>query len=161
MRNFVPALFVAAIVAVEPAAASVLQSLSLVSEKGAYAFKIELAADDKTRMKGLMDRASLGKDRGMLFDLGEDRVANMWMKNTLIPLDMVFIKADGRIAAIAKNTEPMSLAIISSGVRVRAVLEINGGMADTMGLKPGDYVRHPMFKAASVQAPTVTPASNQ
>ena len=71
----------------------------------------------------------------------------MWMKNTFIPLDMVFIREDGEVASIAKNAQPQSLSIISSGVRVRAVLELNAGEADSMGLKPGDRVKHKVFKA--------------
>lgn len=146
MRILTPFLVAAALVAVEPAFAAALQPLSLVSEKGAFVYKVELANTEPTREKGLMNRAQMPADRGMLFDLGEDRVARMWMKNTLIPLDMVFIRSNGQVASIAKNAEPMSLAIISSGVRVRAVLELNAGQADKMGLKPGDQVKHRMFK---------------
>ncbi|MET0547315.1 MAG: DUF192 domain-containing protein [Caulobacterales bacterium] len=141
----------AAIVAIEPAAAAALQPLALTSEKGSFAYKVELANNEAAREKGLMNRAEMAADRGMLFDLGEDRVARMWMKNTLIPLDMVFIRANGEVASIAKNAEPMSLAIISSGVRVRAVLELNAGQADKIGLKPGDHVKHKMFKAAAAK----------
>jgi uncharacterized protein len=141
--------FALAIVCIEPAAAAILQPLTLVSDNGSHTYRVEFADNDQSREKGLMNRAQMAADRGMLFDLGKDRVAYMWMKNTLIPLDMVFIRADGEIASIAKNAEPMSLAIISSGVRVRAVLEVNAGQADKMGLKPGDRVRHKMFKPAA------------
>ena len=106
---------------------------------------VELANDDASREKGLMFRKQMSKDHGMLFVFAKSQVAYMWMKNTFIPLDMVFIREDGEVASIAKNAQPQSLAIISSGVRVRAVLELNAGEADAMGLKPGDHVKHKVF----------------
>jgi uncharacterized membrane protein (UPF0127 family) len=70
----------------------------------------------------------------------------MWRKNTFLPLDMLFLKGEGRILKIARNTKPLSLDVIESGARVRAVLELNGGVADRLGIKRGDIVRHPIFK---------------
>lgn len=145
MRSRISAAAIAIVLAAAPVYAAVLQSLSLVSEKGNFPYKVEMAADNATREKGLMFRKEMPKDHGMLFDFGKDQVAYMWMKNTFIPLDMVFIRADGEVASIAKNAQPQSLAIISSGVRVRAVLELNAGEADEKGLKPGDHVKHKMF----------------
>jgi len=147
MRSWISAAAITIVLVAAPVYAAVLQSLSVVSEKGAFVYKVELAADDATREKGLMFRKEMPKDHGMLFDFGTDRVAHMWMKNTFIPLDMVFIRADGEVASIAKNAQPQSLSLISSGVRVRAVLELNSGEADAMGLKPGDRVKHKMFRA--------------
>ena len=83
----------------------------------------------------------------MLFDFKVDQPVYMWMKNTLIPLDMVFIRADGSIARIAAMTTPLSTETISSGEPVRAVLEIGGGEARRLGLKAGDRIAHPMFPA--------------
>jgi uncharacterized protein len=147
MRSWLPASVAAIVLVAAPVCAAALQSLSVVSEKGAFTYNVELANDDATREKGLMFRKEMPKDHGMLFDFGKNQVAYMWMKNTFIPLDMVFIRADGEVASIAKNAQPQSLAIISSGVRVRAVLELNAGEADAIGVKPGDHVKHKMFKA--------------
>ena len=108
-------------------------------------FAIELAQTPEQQARGLMNRAKLPADAGMLFDFGVDRPVAMWMKNTLIPLDMVFIEADGRIAGIAQRTVPMSLEVISSPGPVRAVLELNGGTAERLNVKTGDRVAHPIF----------------
>ena len=94
-----------------------------------------------------MFRHRLADDRAMLFDWGQVRVATMWMRNTYIPLDMVFISSAGRVESIAENTEPQSLKIISSQIPVAAVLEVAAGTAKRIGLKPGDKVVHKMFKA--------------
>jgi uncharacterized protein len=147
MRSWISAASVAIVLAAAPVAAAALQALTMTTEKGAFAYKVEMANDDASREKGLMFRKAMPKDHGMLFDFGKDQVAYMWMKNTFIPLDMVFIRADGEVASIAKNAQPQSLSIISSGVRVRAVLELNAGQADATGLKPGDHVKHKMFRA--------------
>ena len=82
---------------------------------------------------------------GMLFDFGEPRQANMWMKNTLISLDMLFMDSDGKILAVAHNTVPGSLRTIGPGVPVKGVLEINGGLAEQLGILPGDTVQHTIF----------------
>jgi uncharacterized membrane protein (UPF0127 family) len=85
----------------------------------------------------------------MLFDYQESRPVAMWMKNTHIPLDMLFIDAAGRVARVARDTEPFSLTPIPSGQPVRAVLELNAGTARRLGIRPGDRVRHPIFDAAA------------
>ena len=123
-----------------------LEKLTLVTGRGETTLNIEIAQTLEQKAKGLMFRKQLADDAGMLFPYGEPQEITMWMKNTFIPLDMVFIRADGEVASIAKNAQPQSLAIISSGVRVRAVLELNAGEADAMGLKPGDRVKHKLFK---------------
>jgi len=88
----------------------------------------------------------LPEGRGMLFDFERDQEVAMWMRNTYIPLDMLFIRADGRIHRIAENTEPMSERVIPSGGPVRAVLEVIGGTARKLGIGVGDRVAHPMFR---------------
>ena len=121
----------------------------LVTGTGSYRFTVEIAADDEARARGLMFRKRLGAREGMLFLYESERPISMWMKNTYIPLDMVFIHTDGRVERIAENTEPFSEEIIPSGAPVMAVLEIRAGTAAAIGLKPGDRVMHPRFKNAS------------
>ena len=94
-----------------------------------------------------MFRRYLPVDRGMLFDFKETQPVMMWMKDTFIPLDMVFIRKDGVIARIAADTEPHSTRTISSGEPVFGVLEINAGVAAKLGLQPGDKVQHALFGA--------------
>jgi uncharacterized protein len=128
-----------------PAGSASLQTLEIVSATGVHVFSVELAGDDAERARGLMFRKELPEGRGMLFDFGTDQDVAMWMKNTLIPLDMIFIRADGQIARIAENTAPMSTKIIPSGGLVRAVLEVAGGTAKKLGIAVGDRVAHRMF----------------
>lgn len=107
----------------------------------AHDFVAELALDNAQREQGLMFRKSMPPENGMLFDFGEARDVAMWMRNTLIPLDMLFIARDGRITHIHENAVPHSEAIISSRGPVKFVLELNGGTAKRYGIKPGDMVR--------------------
>lgn len=125
--------------------AAELRSLEIVSQSGVHVFSVELATTDEERERGLMFRKELPDGHGMLFDFETDRNVAMWMKNTLIPLDMIFIRGNGRIANIAENTEPMSTRIIPSRGPVRAVLEVAGGTAKRLGIEVGDRVAHPMF----------------
>jgi uncharacterized membrane protein (UPF0127 family) len=129
------------------ASAADLQTVEIATAGGNRRFSVELANTRQTMDRGLMYRRSLPEGQGMLFDLGSERRIEMWMKNTFIPLDMIFIGADGRIRRIAENTKPLSTRLVSSGGRVRAVLEINAGTARTLGIAPGDVVSHPMFAA--------------
>lgn len=108
-------------------------------------FMVELADNDERRTQGLMFRASMPADAGMLFDFKSDQPVSMWMRNTRIPLDMLFIARDGRIVNIAQRTVPFSEAIVPSNGAVRAVLELNGGTASRLKIKPGDRVIHPIF----------------
>ncbi|TAN46963.1 MAG: DUF192 domain-containing protein, partial [Rhodospirillales bacterium] len=103
-------------------------------------FKAEIAATPNARAKGLMFRRELAPDAGMLFDFFQPQPVTMWMKNTLIPLDMLFIMDDGRIANLAERTVPGSLTPIPADEPVRFVLELNGGTAARLGLKAGDRV---------------------
>ncbi len=122
-------------------------SVEIVTKRGVHVFAVEMAATDEQRAIGLMNRKELPEGRGMLFDFGRDQEISMWMKNTHIPLDMIFITRDGRIHRIAENTEPFSERIIPSGGPVRAVLEVIGGTARKFGIASGDRVAHPMFSA--------------
>ncbi len=117
------------------------------ADGAAVAFNVEIAATDRERAVGLMFRTKLADTEGMLFPYGDEQIITMWMRNTYIPLDMVFIRADGVIHRIEAQTTPLSEAIISSGAPVSAVLEIAGGAAKRLGIKPGDRVRHPAFAA--------------
>ncbi len=113
---------------------------------GAYPFKVEMAVDDAQRALGLMYRRDLAPDRGMLFDFGREIYISMWMRNTFIPLDMLFIGADGRIGFIRERTTPQSLDIIEAPERNRAVLEVAAGTAARLGIRVGDRVDHAIFR---------------
>ncbi len=108
-------------------------------------FQVEIARDDQSRARGLMNRASLPERNGMLFIYDSSISTAFWMKDTLIPLDMLFIDEKGLITLIHPMAEPQSRAIIKSGGPVKAGLEINGGMAKKLGLKAGDTVHHRVF----------------
>ncbi|MFN0219259.1 MAG: DUF192 domain-containing protein [Hyphomicrobium sp.] len=108
-------------------------------------FTVEIAGSEQEKAVGLMFRTRLSDSEGMLFNYGRARVITMWMRNTYIPLDMLFIRADGVVHRIEARTEPFSDRIISSGEPVAAVLEIAGGAAERLGLNPGDRVLHPAF----------------
>ena len=127
--------------------AQALQPLAIVTASGRHDFQIELADNDASRGQGLMYRRSLAHDRGMLFDFKRVEPVAMWMQNTYVPLDMFFIRPDGTIARIAQNTEPLSTRTIPSGEPVLAVLELVAGSAARLGIRPGDRVEHPIFKA--------------
>jgi uncharacterized protein len=128
-----------------PASASEQQTLEIVSKSGVHVFSVELAVTEAERERGLMFRKEVPEGYGMLFDFKHEQEVSMWMKNTLVPLDMIFIRDNGRIARIAENTEPLSERIIPSGSPVRAVLEVAGGTAKKYGIAPGDKVAYPLF----------------
>jgi uncharacterized protein len=118
-------------------------TLVLETSSGAHSFNIEVATTDQERALGLMFRRSLLADSGMLFTYDHAQPAFMWMKNTIIPLDMIFIDAEARVHRIESNTEPFSPTPISSDGDVLAVLELNAGKAGEIGLKTGDKVVYP------------------
>jgi uncharacterized protein len=120
-------------------------AITIDTVAGPRHFAIELARTPEQQELGLMFRPSLAPDAGMLFDFGETKPASFWMKNTLIPLDMLFITADGRVADIHEHAEPLSEAVIASHVPVRAVLEIKGDTVAQLGIRVGDVVHHPIF----------------
>src|SRR5215217_2823813 len=121
------------------------EPLTIVGGSGNHSFQVEVAKNDADRAQGLMYRRNMAPDHGMLFDFARVQPISMWMQNTYIPLDMLFIRPDGTIARIAENAEPLSTRTIPSGEPVLAVLELNGGTAARLGLKPGDRVEHPLF----------------
>lgn len=110
-----------------------------------HEFTVELALTDEQRAQGLMFRESLAPDAGMLFLYDQDRPRAMWMKNTLIPLDMLFIDGQGKIVRIAQRTTPLSESSIGSGRPVRAVLELAGGTSQRLGIRVGDRVIYEGF----------------
>jgi uncharacterized protein len=109
----------------------------------AYKFEVEIVTTPETRAQGLMFRKSLAANAGMLFIYPDEKPVSFWMKNTLIPLDMLFLKADGQIAHIAHNTVPLDETPIDSRDAVKAVLEVKGGTAGALGIKKGDRVEYP------------------
>jgi len=108
-------------------------------------FVVELADDGYEQQRGLMFRQSILSNEGMLFDFGTDFERAFWMRNTLVSLDMLFIRSDGTIHRIAANTTPLSNVRVPSFGPVSAVLELAGGRAAELGIEPGDTVRHPIF----------------
>ncbi|HEY6519776.1 MAG TPA: DUF192 domain-containing protein [Roseiarcus sp.] len=139
-------LFLAASTGV-PALGGELDSLEIVTVTGRHAFQVEIVNNDATRERGLMDRRYMAPDHGMLFEFDREAPVSFWMKNTYIPLDMIFIAPSGVVTHIAANAEPLSERVVPSGAPCIAVLELNGGMAASIGLKVGDKVRHPFFKS--------------
>jgi uncharacterized protein len=123
-----------------------LQTLEIASKTGVHVISVELAVTDEERERGLMFRRSVPESTGMLFDFKRDQEVTMWMKNTYVSLDMIFIQSDGRIRRIAENTETESLKIIPSGGPVRAVLEVAAGTARKLGIEPGDRVASPILR---------------
>ena len=132
-------------VASAPAGAASFQPLEIVTRNGVQVFSVEMATTEEEKQTGLMYRKELADGKGMLFDFNPEQEVSMWMKNTYVSLDMIFIRADGRILRIAENTEPLSTKIISSRGPARAVLEVVAGTAQKYGIRPGDRVGHPLF----------------
>jgi uncharacterized membrane protein (UPF0127 family) len=111
-----------------------------------YLFNVELALSGAEKSRGLMKRKSLAKDAGMLFIFNKEEKLSFWMKNTLIPLDMIFIDQNGNITHIHSNARPLDKTLVTSPRKSLAVLEINGGLADEWGIKAGDSVLHESFR---------------
>jgi uncharacterized membrane protein (UPF0127 family) len=127
------------------ARAASVQPLEIATKSGVQVFSVEMATTEEEKTTGLMYRKELPDGKGMLFDFSPEQQISMWMKNTYISLDMIFIRADGRILRIAENTEPLSTKIISSGGLAKGVLEVIAGTAQKYGIQPGDRVAHPLF----------------
>lgn len=141
---------VALVAALVPAQAALakgarLEPLEIVMPTGRAKFLVEVVDNDATRSKGLMNRRSLAPDRGMLFDFKSPREVAFWMRNTYIPLDLIFIRADGRVLSIARNAKPFDETPIPSGGPILGVLEIPGGRAAQIGVLPGDRIAHRIF----------------
>jgi uncharacterized membrane protein (UPF0127 family) len=111
-------------------------------------FTIEMAITPDHQTIGLMFRTEVAANEGMIFDWGRPRESSMWMRNTLVPLDMLFIAADGRIHRIAERTVPLSLTPVDSRGPVRATLELQGGITERLDIRVGDRILHQMFGSA-------------
>lgn len=123
-----------------------LETLEIVTASGTHEFSVEVMRSGPQRERGLMFRRFLPRTRGMLFDFVTERPVAMWMKNTYLPLDMIFIGRSGKVVGLAENTEPLSEKIIPSSAPAIGVLEVNAGTAARIGLRIGDSVRHPLFE---------------
>jgi len=123
-----------------------LEPLEITTASGPHEFQVEIANNEASREKGLMYRRFMPADRGMLFEFDRDEPVAFWMKNTYIPLDMIFISPDGTVTHVAANAEPLSEAIVPSAGPCIAVLELNGGAAARIGIEPGDKVKAAFFK---------------
>jgi uncharacterized membrane protein (UPF0127 family) len=119
--------------------------LTILSATGSHRFTVEVAETPGQMEQGLMFRRTMAPDAGMLFDYKVPTVATMWMRNTLIPLDMLFVDGQGRIINIHQRAVPLALDMISAAGPVRAVIELNGGTTERLGIVPGDKVQHPIF----------------
>src|SRR5450432_3062529 len=125
--------------------ATSVQPLEIVTKSGVQVFSVEMATTEEEKTTGLMYRKELADGKGMLFDFSPEQEVSMWMKNTFISLDMIFIRADGRILRITENTEPQSTKIIPSRGLAKGVLEVIAGTAKKYGIAPGDREGHPLF----------------
>jgi uncharacterized membrane protein (UPF0127 family) len=123
-------------------------TISVDGAKGPSRFRVEIAGDHASQEKGLMFRKTLAPDAGMLFDFHADVMTSFWMKNTILPLDIIFVRSDGTISSIAANAVPFSEASIPSTEPIRAVLEINAGRARALGIEPGDRIHAEIFHNA-------------
>ena len=155
-RHFLTLVF-CALLALFPAASRAeealtkIEPLTIATDGYATMFTVEIADTDATRERGLMFRQRLPEGRGMLFDFGQPRPVSMWMKNTYISLDMLFIRPDGTIAYVAENTKPKSLDTIGITEPVKAVLELAGGTARKKDIHSGNVVYHRIFNNAEEQ----------
>ena len=148
MRAKLAVLLALSVFAVSAAAALPVATISVDGAKGPNRFKVEIAGDHASQEKGLMFRKTLASDAGMLFDFHTDVMTSFWMKNTILPLDIIFVRSDGTISSIAADAVPFSEASIPSTEPVRAVLEINAGRARALGIKPGDKIHAEIFHDA-------------
>ena len=121
------------------------ERLEIVTHTGVHRFEVEIAVTPRQQEVGLMYRPAMAPNHGMLFEMGPPQQADFWMKHCPAPLDMLFIRADGRILTIAANTTPYSTTPIDSGGPITGVLELRGGRAAQIAAAPGDVVRHPYF----------------
>jgi uncharacterized membrane protein (UPF0127 family) len=125
-----------------------LRPLTVRTAKGEFRFLVEVADTDRERELGMMCRRSLAPERGMLFDFGRERPdAAFWMRNTLIPLDIIYIRRDGVVRSIIRNARPLDETPRPAGGSILGVLELAGGRAAQIGLQPGDRVDFPIFRS--------------
>lgn len=121
------------------------ETVIVETQDGDVVFEALIADSDTERQRGLMFRESLADNEGMLFDYQEVQTVSMWMRNTLIPLDLIYIAPDGEVLKIIANARPHSLRSLPSDFPVLGVLEVRGGLTRDAGIRPGDIVRHAMF----------------
>lgn len=156
-RLFTGLLFACSLLlAAGPASAFSRDIVVIRSNGGSYQFNVELAVSITEREQGLMFRKDLAPNAGMLFLYDQDQAVTFWMKNTYLPLDMIFIASDGRITQVVKDARPLSEDLIPSSTYVRGVLEVNAGIADEYHIQAGDRVDYAAFKmpgAASSKTP--------
>ena len=117
----------------------------IVSKSGEHKFLVDVATTMAQRQMGLMYREKMARNSGMMFDFGEEQLIAMWMKNTLIPLDMLFVDKTGKIVQIERATTPLSLETIASRRPAMSVIEINAGLTEELGISEGDQVMHNIF----------------
>jgi hypothetical protein len=144
------------VVAAVPAKAFSHDILLILANGNSFRFNVELAISPDERAAGLMFRKELAPNAGMLFLYPQDQAVTFWMKNTYLPLDMVFIAADGKITQVVKGAKPLSEDLIPSDSSIRGVLELNAGITDQFNIRPGDQVDFKAFKspaAANSQTP--------
>jgi uncharacterized membrane protein (UPF0127 family) len=122
-----------------------VETITIGTQRGPAKFAVEIAADAGSQEQGLMYRRSMAPSSGMIFDFGRPEFVMFWMKNTYIPLDMLFVKPDGTISSITEDAKPMTLTSIPSIEPVSAVIELNAGRAHALGIVPGDKVHAPEF----------------
>ncbi len=132
----------------DPNAVLPVELVVIETANGSFKFTAEIADEPAEREKGLMFREEMLPTHGMLFDFGVTQQVIMWMENTPLALDMVFLQEDGQVVSVAENTVPFSRDYIFSGVPVRFVLELNAGVASRIGLEAGHKVLHPIFDSA-------------
>jgi len=120
-----------------------VETITFATKTGPHPFKVEVAADDESREIGLMFRKAMAPDAGMLFDFHTQQEVSFWMENTILPLDMLFVRADGTIARVKENAVPYSRETIPSGAPVQFVIELNAGRAQALGIKEGGHIQAP------------------
>lgn len=122
-----------------------VEQVIVTSDRGDIAFATEIATSDETRSRGLMFRRSMGEREAMLFHWPSPRLVSMWMRNTYLSLDMLFVTADGTVVHVQADTVPESLQVLSAGREVSAVMEVVAGTAAKLGIRPGSRLKHRFF----------------
>jgi uncharacterized protein len=141
--GFLTLFFPFAAQAAPSASALPAETITIDTKAGLHTFSVEVAADEESREKGLMYRMTMAPDAGMLFDFHTPQLVSFWMENTVLPLDMLFVRADGTIARIKENATPYSRENIPSGEPIELVIELNGGRAAALGITEGARVHAP------------------
>ncbi|NNJ76744.1 MAG: DUF192 domain-containing protein [Anderseniella sp.] len=125
-----------------------VEQVIVTTDRGDIAFATEIATTDETRSRGLMFRRSMGEREAMLFHWPSPRLVSMWMRNTYLSLDMLFVAADGLVVHVQANTVPQSLDVLSAGREVTAVMELVAGTAAKLGIRPGSRLKHRFFNGS-------------